>query len=139
MLFFFDYCHIIDTISKKVIVKGTVVNGLYYLDRDINASSHAYNSDVGFKCSQNMKIWHLRLGHALVNKIQLMPDLPLSTKQIHKVCLTCPMTRFTKLHLPSNLSHASHAFDMLHIDIWAIYKEPTKGNYRFFLTIYCGS
>lgn len=52
-----------------------------------------------------------------------------------KVCLTCPLEKFTKLPYCLSESHSLSAFDLVHIDIWGPYKVCTKGKFKFFLTI----
>lgn len=51
------------------------------------------------------------------------------------VCLTCPMSKFTKLPFQKSGSHAGKLFELLHIDTWGPYRVSTRGTYNYFLTI----
>lgn len=51
------------------------------------------------------------------------------------VCMTCPMSKFTKLPFQYSTSVSTSAFELIHLDIWGPYRVPTRGIYRFFLTI----
>lgn len=41
----------------------------------------------------------------------------------------------TRLAFPFSSSHAANAFKLVHTDIWGPYKVPTRGKFRFFLTL----
>lgn len=141
--FYPSHCDIIHTISKNVLAKGYVRNGLYYLSTDclsfpvpnnsvnVGASANASNS----QSTNNLDIWHHRLGHAPIPKIKLIPHMPKFIKSYDKICITCPMARFTKLHFPVSESHDLQSFDLIHLDIWGPYKECTRENFRYFLTL----
>ena len=45
------------------------------------------------------------------------------------------MAKFAKLPYDISTSCASNCFDLVHIDIWGAYRVPTRGNFRYFLTI----
>ena len=51
------------------------------------------------------------------------------------VCITFPLAKFTKKPYSSSDSRASQPFSLVHINIWGAYRVPTKGHYRYFLTI----
>lgn len=45
------------------------------------------------------------------------------------------MAKMTKLAFPTRNSHALNTFDLIHTDIWGPYEVPTRGKFRFFLTL----
>lgn len=51
------------------------------------------------------------------------------------MCLTCLLSRFTKLSYAVSESHASEPLDLIHIDTWGPYKVNSKGKYGYFLTM----
>lgn len=128
----------------KIIGKGIARDGLHYFSSELSVQS---NINLAIRTprtpsthshtfrNSNLEQCHLRLGHAPLSKIKQIHHLHVSNKPFHKVCVTCPMARFTKIHLPPSTSHASKPFDLIHLDIWGPYKDPTKGNCRFFLTL----
>lgn len=77
----------------------------------------------------------LCLRHISDSKLKLIPSLKSLTCPQPKVCLTCPMSQFTKLPYTLSNSHASLPFELVHIDTWGPYKVCTKQKYRYFLTL----
>ena len=73
-----------------------------------------------------------------LKKIKKLPSLSHLTPTAGDVCITCPLSKFTKKPYPSSDSRASQPFALVHIDIWGAYRVPTKGHYRYFLTIVDG-
>lgn len=45
------------------------------------------------------------------------------------------MGKLTKQPFPTSHSHAAHAFELLHMDIWGPYRVASRGGHKFFLTI----
>ncbi|GJZ52107.1 serine carboxypeptidase S28 family protein [Tanacetum coccineum] len=75
-------------------------------------------------------------GHLSSSNLKHVPcDLLSKLNANSKVCLSCPMAKFTKLSYSYSKSHATEPFNLVHIDIWGPYKVPTNGNFRYFLTI----
>ena len=50
-------------------------------------------------------------------------------------CNTCHYAKHKKLPFPSSISHASHVFDLLHMDIWGPCSKPSMHGHKYFLTI----
>lgn len=47
----------------------------------------------------------------------------------------CPLAKQTNLPYNPSSSHASHIFDLIHVDLWGPYFLETSQGFRFFLTI----
>lgn len=45
------------------------------------------------------------------------------------------MVKHTESSFPVSESHASHSFDLLHMDIWGPYKVPYLSKFKYFLTL----
>lgn len=75
------------------------------------------------------------MGHASAAKLKLIPCVKPFVNQPAKICVTCPMSKFTKLPFPLSNSHAAVAFELIHIDIRGPYKVCTWGKFKHFLTI----
>lgn len=139
IMFLPDKCVIQNSITSKVQGEGLLRNGLYYLTCDIsrpciNSAYGASFDNASFKDSYEM--WHNRLGHAPATKIKLIPQLKTKVKYSeNKVCITCPLARFTNVPLSLSNSHASECFDLVHADIWGPYRVCTRQKYKFFLTL----
>ncbi|CAO2825263.1 unnamed protein product [Amaranthus hypochondriacus] len=153
--FYAGYCVIVDNNTLKIRGIGECKNGLYYLMNDtienavetlknlspnstvLSATQQPTTISYGWlesqKLSDNM-LWHLRLGHAPMKKLNRLGLTTTSTTSLTS-CLTCPLGKFTKLPFPHSQSHANHPFELLHIDIWGPYKVQTRGKHSFFLTV----
>lgn len=78
-------------------------------------------------------LWHLRLGHAPMKKIQMIERIGIKDKG-QDVCLTCPLTKLTKLSFNKSEPRAEDVFELVYIDTWGPYKVNYRGKYRYFLT-----
>lgn len=85
--------------------------------------------------SKPLALWHHRLGHASLAKLEHIPCVKAYTRDNSQICVTCPMSEFAKLPFTDSNSHASTAFKLIHLDTWGPYKVPYNGKYRFFLTL----
>lgn len=52
----------------------------------------------------------------------------------NKTCPICPLSKQCKL--PLSDFHASHVFDLIHVDLWGPYAHETSTSCRYFLTIF---
>ncbi|KAL2935935.1 Retrovirus-related Pol polyprotein from transposon TNT 1-94 [Bienertia sinuspersici] len=86
------------------------------------------------KVSEEM-LWHQRLGHAPLDRIQKIEELKEKVKNCNEECLICPQAKFTRQPYLRSNSRASDVFELIHIDIWGPYKVPTRRGHRFFLTM----
>lgn len=88
------------------------------------------------KCATEFTLWHNHLGHAPLHTLKYIKYVPhLFVKPHEHVRVTCPMAKFTKLPFHSSTSFITSPFKLIYMDIWGPYRVPTRGNYRFFLTI----
>ncbi|XP_074373858.1 uncharacterized protein LOC141714225 [Apium graveolens] len=147
--FFSNHCYTVDVSSHKVVGVGIARDGLYYYNPHkpsvlpVHSFTHhiqksnrkSQHVSLISTTSANLNLWHHRLGHAPIDKVKQISNLPNLPKHYSTVCLTCPLARFTKLPFPSSESHSKVAFDLVHLDIWGPYKENTKGTCRYFLTL----
>lgn len=142
-----DRCTITDSITKCVVGMGKMKQGLYYLQNEKEyrgklamtgqrTGEVQHNKGKGMKVKNEFNIWHQRLGHASISKMQHIEQVKHCLyQQKHQVCITCPMAKMTRLTFPISSSHASEIFHLVHTDIWGPYKVNTRGKFRFFLTL----
>ena len=102
---------------------------LLFLCKSISHTQHGHNSDTDYE------LWHKRLGHAPMSKLRYITSLLCKNSTSQKVCITCPMAKFTKLPYLVSQNKSGVAFKLIHIDIWGPYKVPTHKQFRYFLTI----
>ncbi|KAL2945178.1 Retrovirus-related Pol polyprotein from transposon RE1 [Bienertia sinuspersici] len=89
---------------------------------------------VGKTTKVNMStVWHLRLGHAPLERLAIIQGLKGFDKSQAEVCLTCPVAKLTKQPFKRSNSRASQPFELIHIDTWGPYRVPQ--GHKFFLTI----
>ena len=76
------------------------------------------------------------MGHPSTERLQCMQSYyPLLRNNKNFACNTCHYAKHKKLPFPSSNSHASHNFDLLHIDIWGPCSKPSMHGHRYFLMI----
>lgn len=138
--FYSDHCTVVNRNSHKLLAIGYAKNGLYYLSNapktySALSASPSVPHTPSVPLNNSLDTWHLRLGHAPLAKIKQISEIPFTTDPKPKICVACPMAKFTKLPFNTSESQAKKAFELIHLDIWGPYKVCTKGNYRYFLTI----
>lgn len=131
-------CTIVDAQTHVILSKGSVNNGLYHLSPSAaNSGNNRQQSFAVLKSAStdDYTLWHSRLGHAPVSKLKFMDCVRSCTLNADKVCLTCPMAKFTRLPFSLSESHAAAPFDLVHTDIWGPYRVCTRQKFKYFLTI----
>lgn len=152
--FYPTHCLIVDASSGTLKGVGIARAGLYYLSNNspdklsldwvnkmtskstcFNAAANTDLTPLVPDVNDPVAVWHHRLGHAALSNLQHIPAISSLNFKSPKVCITCPMAKFTKLPYALSDSHASSPFDLIHIDTWGPYKICTKGKYKYYLTI----
>ena len=106
-----------------------------------NASLKLCNkADINGKSSVlDYSLWHHRLGHAPMSKLQHIPFLKSKCTNYSddKGCLTCPLAKHTKTPYPLSTTVAALPFDLIHVDIWG----PLQGHVQRKISVFphcCG-
>ena len=101
-------CTIIDQTTSKVKVKGQAIHGLYYhIDNTSLLSTIPHNNPVansilnpdliqGIPPLTPSVLWYHRLDHAPLDWIKKLEPFSYLTPTAGEVCITCPLTKFTK-------------------------------------------
>lgn len=136
------HCVIIDSHNNTIKAVGEAKQGLYYLvhtsdpvswlDKHTTRAVNCFNSAKSVTPTVN--IWHNRLGHAPLAKLQLIPAVPKQNNE-SQICVTCPMAKFSNLPFNLSQSYVADKFDLIHMDTWGPYKVSTQGKHKFFLTL----
>lgn len=134
-------CLVVNSESKMIVCAWQLRKNLYYLSDKVFPGAESNMCNATSKSNSFVNVndmyttWHNRFGHAsdfvlkFVNCVKtLIPHQP-------KVCLICPMSKFTKLPYTLSSSHAEKSFDLVHVDTWGPYKVCTKQKYKYFLTL----
>lgn len=135
----FDHssCLIQDPIKGLMIGQGEEIANLYVMDGAFTMDHATLKTLPSINVVVDNSLWHSRLGHPAMDIIYLITDV-LGIKQKNKGvfhCSICPLAKQKHIPYVSNNNIRTHAFDLLHIDIWGPFSEPTPEGYIYFLTI----
>lgn len=81
------------------------------------------------------ELWNYRMGHGPVHTVINSGCITKTDTKEGRVCVVCPMAKFTKLLYHLSTSHAAEIFHLIHVDIWGEYRVETRGKHRYFLNI----
>lgn len=86
-------------------------------------------------CSVSIVTWHHHLGHLSHKRLTSMKSI-LGNLNSHVVpCHICPFAKQRRLSFPFNNHVAASTFDLVHCEIWGLFKEITHASFRYFMTI----
>jgi len=117
--------------------RGRRIANLYLLDVEEPADSRQLSS-YSLNDVIDSAVWHKRLGHTSFSRIDMLTDVLGISKQRNKGvihCDICQRAKQKKLSYPNRNNLCSASFDLLHIDVWGPFSEPTVEGFRYFLTI----
>ncbi|XP_070010455.1 uncharacterized protein [Nicotiana sylvestris] len=84
----------------------------------------------------NLVLHNVLLGHMPLSNMKKISGVSVPSCFTHSTpYLICPMARKSKLLFPSNSISTKKIFELIHVDIWGPYKDPTYDGYKYFLTI----
>ena len=146
MVFLSNYCFIQDLTCWKMIGLGKLHNNLYLLQTLDNCKSISEATTVLESVLQSFVhyvshvpivtkpyLWHLRLGHVSDDKLHhCIYDV--SSFHSNKECVVCPIAKHKRLHFPNSNHLSTHAFDLIHCDVWGPFAKATHDGFRYFLT-----
>ncbi|CAH9086226.1 unnamed protein product, partial [Cuscuta europaea] len=126
-----------DLLTNKMIGYADLQSGLYIY----NTSKLFLSNKLSLVNSANIPsldnkndVWHYRLGHLPFNKLKSIVDCtahPHMNKNI--LCDICHFAKQKRLPFPDNTSYASHAFDLVHMDVWGPFRVQSYSGFRYFL------
>ena len=104
-----------------------------------NINSHFYPTSCSLQDQMTkqvvaeVKLLHHQLGHTsydhTLQHLAFCQDVTLPSP----VCHVCPLAKHSRLPHPFSKIHTTHCFELLHIDIWGLYKIPSLIGAHFFL------
>ncbi|KAL0295022.1 UNVERIFIED_CONTAM: Copia protein [Sesamum radiatum] len=122
---------------------GKLVGNLYVLESSFSTVVPENNSmSINTHCNLNScdvvlcnaDLWHRRLGHLSKSSTKHITSLP-QIDSTDAPCDVCPLAKMHKLPFASSAIRTKSTFDLVHMDIWGPYKEPTTFACHYFLTI----
>ncbi|XP_061353333.1 uncharacterized protein LOC133298115 [Gastrolobium bilobum] len=119
--------------TRKMIGIAKEEEGLFIIE----APTHTNKAALNFNSSNKESVlWHLRLGHIPETTLKYMScQFPFIPNKAVIPCEVCHYAKQKKLPFSSSVTKSSHAFELIHVDIWGPYKIPSIQGYRYFLTI----
>ncbi|KAL2905899.1 Retrovirus-related Pol polyprotein from transposon RE1 [Bienertia sinuspersici] len=144
VLFYPSWCIIQDAKTSEVRGVDRAVRGVYYLinqpvkqvlnkltkytkvvmkeGKEVNIAGNGELSVptvVDKQKKQNLTtLWHKRLGHAPLERINKIEGLKGFNKENEEECITCAVAKFTKQPFRAHMSRAKEPFELVHINTW---------------------
>ena len=113
-------------------------NDLYVLKPTDNLLYHTTsNKRIKLSPTNETFLWHLRLGHINLNRIQrLVRDVPLSDLEMESlpVCESCLEGKMTKRPFTSKGLRAKEVLELVHSDVCGPISVQARGGYEYFIT-----
>ena len=135
LIFLGDWCFIQDLAQWSMIGLGKQSNGLYLLQAFVPPSrSTTLVTNVSHTSSSDL--WHSRLGHLSLSKLQLLKhfvDIDVQNKAT--CCDVCHFSKQKRLSFPSSSHVTTKSFELIHYDLWGPFSVNTIDGYKYFFTI----
>ena len=82
-----------------------------------------------------LMLHHQRLGHSSFGVLsRLYPSLFEKANKQKLVCDACEFGKLTRSSYVSSGHRSSHAFDLVHSDVWGPYSTSSMNGYKYFVT-----
>ena len=93
------------------------------------------SSSVAATTTLSPDLWHSRLGHASLSRLQLLASQGhLGSVSFNKFdCMSCQFGKQTKLPFNNSDFFSSAPFDLVHSDVWGPAPFTTEGGSRYFV------
>ena len=117
-----------------MIGRGTLTCNLYILDTTVDLAT----INLCGTLQGDEHLWHQRLGHPSLNKLQHIPCISSVSKSSPTSivqCPVCPLAKQKRLPYVSHNHLSDNPFDIVHLDIWGPFSIESIEGYRYFLTI----
>jgi len=127
--------------NKSFICDGWMQNNLYFIKPKMDSllNTEVVNNSKRLKTSHSNEtyLWHLRLGHISLNRIQrLVKDGPLSSLKVESLpqCESCLEGKMTKRPFGSKGNRAEGVLELVHSDVCGPMNIKARGGYEYYVT-----
>jgi hypothetical protein len=137
-LFFLHTKCFLQNLSKwRTIGLAEAESGLYHIHKPSDQSTESSPPRSIIKsCIVATDLWHLRLGHIPISKLNLLNKIDSSVTSTGKsICDICPLAKQKRLSFPLSMHTSTQVFQLIHIDIWGPFSVTSYSGHQFFLTI----
>jgi hypothetical protein len=121
-----------------MIGSADMFEGLYYLKlADKEVQVHTANGSCPTSTTiPDKALWHFRLGHTSLNRMNLLhTKFPYIVVDNKSVCDICHLAHQKKLPFSVSMNKVVAIFDIIHCDIWGPIATKSIRGYSYFLTI----
>ena len=128
-------CKIQDLSSSKMIGYAEVEHGLYVLKGP--GIAHLPSPSINSVAASNIDVWHCRLGHLSASKLSILNKMYqyIPHSLANTPCTVCPVAKQKKNSFPVSNTVSTHAFHLIHMDIWGPLSITSVYGHKYFLTI----
>ncbi|GJV21726.1 ribonuclease H-like domain-containing protein [Tanacetum coccineum] len=129
-------CYVLpqDLREMKFLRIGRQKCGLYYFNGNQGTNLGCKNSR--FTCNLSKDIWHCRLGHPSDQVLSaLKNDITFEKDNEVKACDICQKAKQTSEPIPLSDHSSTSLGELVHLDLWGLYKMASREWFKYFLTI----
>lgn len=138
-IIFDSECCLIHDLSKGLMIgRGRWIANLYVLKGEDSVYEDTASLSFVTNSVIDASFWHHRLGHTSFTRLDSLTNVLGISKFKNKGlvhCDICHRAKHKKLPFPTRQNICSTPFELLHIDTWGPFSEPTQDGHRYFLTI----
>jgi hypothetical protein len=131
-----------DLTTKNVIVRSNSTGPLYTmrLPGSLTPSSSAVAALAVVPHALTvvaLTMWHRRLGHPDPDALSSLSRSSFiqCTSNKYDFCHACQLSKHTRLPFCSSSHRAEHAFDLMHLDLWASHVVSVSGSKYYYLVL----
>ncbi|XP_060200816.1 uncharacterized protein LOC132629096 [Lycium barbarum] len=99
-----------------------------------NSVSISFSVPISIQSKSDVILWHKRLGHFPFHAMKYIGSFKFPSMSTC-TCDVFPMARQSRMSFPISHIKSKRIFELIHIDTWGPYKEPTHDGFKYFLTI----
>jgi hypothetical protein len=128
-----------DSATRRPLLRCDSTGPLYTLrlPHATSSSSSSPNTAPVFAATTSSTTWHRRLGHPgrdALMQLARRATIPCTRSHDEHLCHACQLGRHVRLRFSSSSSHATHAFDLVHCDLWTSPITSMSG-YKYYLVV----
>ena len=128
-----------DSATRRPLLRCDSTGPLYTLRLPHATSSSSSSPDTAavFAATTSSTTWHRRLGHPgrdALMQLTRSATIPCTRSHDEHLCHACQLGRHVRLPFSSSSSHATHAFDLVHCDLWTSPITSMSG-YKYYLVV----
>ncbi|GKE67799.1 ribonuclease H-like domain-containing protein [Tanacetum coccineum] len=127
-------CYIQDLKRKKILGTGIESIGLYLFD--MNKSNYIGHSNMIMSFHVSKLLWHNRLGHPADQVLSVLKkDLNIYDITYVPMFEVCQRAKQTREPFPFSDHKSKSLGELVHLDLWGLYRVYSREGYKYFLTI----